>query len=121
MAREMPRILIVDSDPVNGKFLEAQLSQEHCKAVWFRDPHQALRQFRRHHYQAGILGLKLQSMSGVQLFRALKEKDPDIGLIILTGYPTVDTALATLKTGAYDYIKKPYKIDHLKTIVFRLL
>jgi len=121
MAYDATRILIVDDDQAHGKFLEEELSQGHCRATWIRDPREALRQFRRNHYQVGILDLKMPSMSGVELFHALKEKDPEIGLIILTGYPSVDTALATLKTGAYDYMKKPYKIDELRTIVFRLL
>jgi len=121
MAYDAARILIVDDDQTHGKFLEEELSQGHCKATWIRDPRQALRQFRRRQYQVGILDLKMPSMSGVELFQALREKDPEIGLIILTGYPSVDSALATLKTGAYDYLKKPYKIEDLKTIVHRLL
>jgi DNA-binding NtrC family response regulator len=60
-------------------------------------------------------------MNGVELFHKIREKDPEIGLIILTGFPSVDSALSTLKTGAYDYLKKPYKIADLKTIVYRLL
>jgi len=42
-------------------------------------------------------------------------------LVILTGYPSVDSALATLKTGAYDYVRKPYKMEELKKTVYRLL
>jgi DNA-binding NtrC family response regulator len=121
MAHETARILIVDDDASHGKFLEEELSQGNCKATWFRDPRQALRHFRRNYYKVGILDLKMPSMSGVELFQALREKDPEIGLMILTGYPSVDTVLATLKTGAYDYLKKPYKIANLKAIIFRLL
>src|SRR5579859_2206756 len=122
MAYEAARILIVDDDQVHGRFLQEELTHEgQCTATWVRDPREALRQFRHHQYQVGILDLKMPSMSGVELFHSLKEKDPDIGLIILTGYPSIDSALATLKTGAYDYMKKPYKIEELKTIVFRLL
>jgi DNA-binding NtrC family response regulator len=118
---ETARILIVDDDRENGKFLEEQLSTTGCKAVWFRDPRQALARFRRRQYQVGILDLKMPQMSGVELFQHLREKDPDIGLIILTGYPSVDSALATLKTGAYDYVKKPYKFEDIKRIVDRVL
>lgn len=121
MNREAARILIVDDDADNGRFLQEQLSDGLCKAVWFRDPRKALRQFRRGAYPVGILDLKMPHMSGVELFKLLREKDPEIGLIILTAYPSVDTALTTLKTGAYDYLKKPYKIDELKRIVGRLL
>jgi len=121
MAHEPVKILIVDDDQDHGKFLVEEFSQGPCKAVFFRDPRAALSQFRKKQYQVGILDLKMPSMSGVELFQSLRAKDPDIGLIILTGYPSVDSALATLKTGAYDYLKKPYKIADLKTIVYRLL
>lgn len=121
MAHESVRILIVDDDPDHGKFLVEEFTQGLCKAVFFRDPRAAISQFRKKQYQVAILDLKMPSMSGVELFQSLRAKDPDIGLIILTGYPSVDSALATLKTGAYDYLKKPYKIADLKTIVYRLL
>ena len=119
--RELARILIVDDDRQNGEFVQEQLSTHGCKAVWYSNPRQALRRFRRNRYQVGILDLKMPQMSGVELFQRLREKDPDIGLIILTGYPSVDSALATLKTGAYDYLKKPCKMEDLKKIVHRLL
>jgi DNA-binding NtrC family response regulator len=115
------RILIVDDDSQNGKFLEKELSQEGCEAVWFRDPREALAKFRRGAYLVGILDLKMPHMNGVELFHRLRELDPEIGLIILTGYPSVDSALATLKTGAYDYVKKPYKLESIKRAVSRVL
>ena len=121
MGHDTASILIVDDDRDNGHFLEEQLSNGSSKAKWFRDPRQALKQFRRKQFQVGILDLKMPQMSGVELFHKLREKDPDIGLIILTGYPSIDSALATLRTGAYDYLKKPYRIEDLRAIVHRLL
>src|SRR5438477_7978713 len=121
MKRDTAKILIVDDDRKNGEFLEQQLSREGCKALWYRDPRQALRRFRPNAFQVGILDLKMPQMDGVDLFKRLREKDPNIGLIILTGYPSVDTALATLKTGAYDYVKKPYKFEELRKVVYRVL
>ncbi|MFA5975303.1 MAG: response regulator [Elusimicrobiota bacterium] len=121
MRRDTARILIVDDDRENGLFLQEQLSNQIAKALWILDPRQALQQVRRGCFQVGILDLKMPRMDGVELFQRIREKDPEIGLIILTAYPSVDTALATLKTGAYDYVKKPYKIDDLKAVVKRLL
>ncbi len=121
MKHETARILVVDDDRQNGLFLQEQLSSEGCRVIWHGDPRKALQQVRRGSFQVGILDLKMPHMDGVELFQKLREKDSDIGLIILTGYPSVDSALATLKTGAYDYLKKPYKIDDLKRIVHKLL
>lgn len=121
MIHEAANILIVDDDRDNGQFLEEQFSNSVSKAKWFRDPREALEHFRAKKYQVAILDLKMPHMSGIELFKKLQEKDPDIGLIILTGYPSIDSALATLRTGAYDYLKKPFKIDELREIVHRLL
>jgi DNA-binding NtrC family response regulator len=120
-SREPARILVVDDDRENGTFLKEQLGGEDCNVVWFADPREALRLFRRGIYHVAILDLKMPRMSGVDLYKALREKDPDIGLIIQTAYPSVDSALATLKSGAYDYLRKPFKIVDLRNIVHRLL
>ena len=119
--RDVARILVVDDDRENGKFLEEQLTGKGCKVTWYPNPKRALDAFRAGAYQVGILDLKMPQMSGVELFKLLRQKDPGIALIILTAYPSVDSALATLKTGAYDYLKKPFKIEDLKQIIRRLL
>ncbi|HVO33133.1 MAG TPA: response regulator [Elusimicrobiota bacterium] len=121
MSRPVAHILVVDDDRDNGEFLRDELSLDRCSVTWVRDPREALKIAKRHRYQVGILDLKMPHMDGVELYHRLRDIDPDIGLIILTGYPSVDTALATLKTGAYDYVRKPYEIDELRRIVQRLL
>ncbi len=66
----------------------------------------------------------MPSIDGVEVFKKIREIDKQMGLIILTGYPTVDSALLTLKNGALDYIKKPFDIEQLKksieTQLFRM-
>jgi DNA-binding NtrC family response regulator len=114
------RILVVDDDRETGEFLQEHLSSDTCTVTWHAHPRQAL-QTRRGQFQVGIIDLKLPQINGVELFRRLREKDPDMGLIILTAYPSVDSALATLKKGAYDYVRKPYKIAELKGTVQKLL
>ena len=121
MEREKARILIVDDDQENGEFLQEQLSGSESKAVWHKDPRQALHQFRAHQYDIAILDLKMPGMNGVDLLQKLRQKDPELGFIILTGYPSVESALASLKTGAFDYIQKPYKPAEVQKVVHRLL
>ncbi len=121
MKTSVAKIFVVDDDRQNGTFLEEELSCTSCRVKWFQDPRQALRDFRRGTYQMGILDLRMPKMNGVELFHRLREKDPEIGIIILTAYPSVDSILDTLKTGAYDYLKKPYRIEELRAIVGRVL
>jgi two-component system, OmpR family, response regulator len=121
MYSETARILIVDDDRENGEFLQEQLSNQICKAVWKKDPRQALNQFRKNQYHIALLDLKMPLMNGIDLLGKLRQKDPDLGFIVLTGYPSIESALTSLKTGAFDYVQKPYKIHELKKIVERLL
>src|SRR5258708_17205844 len=110
MKRETARILVVDDDRENGEFLQEQLSREGCRVLWHRDPRNALKTLRRGAYQLGILDLKMPQMNGVELFNPIREKDPDIGLIIPTADPPVNPPLPPLKTRPYDYATKHYKL-----------
>jgi len=121
MPLQAPNILIVDDDTENGKYLQDCFTTDNCQATWFKDSKQALQDFRKGAYHVGILDLKMPRMNGVELLQRMRERDEDIGFIILTGYPSVETALTSLKKGAYDYVKKPFKIDELKKVVTRLL
>jgi DNA-binding NtrC family response regulator len=64
-----------------------------------------------------LLDMNLGEESGLDILREIKEADPDILVIIITGYGTVETAVEALKMGAYDYIKKPFKADAIHLIV----
>lgn len=121
MRTDSAKVLVVDDDRENGELIQEQLSGPTCHVTWFKNPQLALQQFRKGAYQVGILDLRMPHMNGVDLFEKLREKDPDIGIIMLTAYPSVDSVLKTLKTGAYDYLKKPYQMDELQAVVRRLL
>ncbi len=64
-----------------------------------------------------LLDLNLGSSSGLDVLRSMREADPEILVIIITGYGTVESAVEALKIGAYDYIKKPFKADAIHLIV----
>ncbi|MCD8492487.1 MAG: response regulator [Geovibrio sp.] len=64
-----------------------------------------------------LLDLNLGSTSGLDVLKALKDIDPELLVIIITGYGTVESAVESLKMGAYDYIKKPFKADAIHLIV----
>jgi DNA-binding NtrC family response regulator len=121
MDQNIVRMMLVDDDKENGTFLEEFFSKDPYRITWWRDPRVALQQFRRGRFQVAILDYKMPGMTGLDLFRELREKDPDLGVIMVTGYPNVDNALEAIKTGIYDYVKKPYKVEDLKIVVNRLL
>jgi len=72
-------------------------------------------------WDLALLDIKMPGMDGMELEARLKEADPDLILIMMTGYATVDTAVKALKNGAYDYLTKPVDPDELTHLVSKAL
>jgi len=66
-----------------------------------------------------ILDLSLPGCDGLELLRSLKESKPDLPVLIITGYASMDSALEAMKLGAYDYITKPFDLDEVQIIAER--
>lgn len=64
-----------------------------------------------------LVDVKMPEMSGLELTKELKKIDPNLGIIIMTGYPSINTALNALKNGASEYIVKPFRLDELTRII----
>lgn len=70
-------------------------------------------------YEMVITDVKMPKMDGPQLLHMVKRRYPNIDVIVMTGFPDLETAVDTLKGGAYDYILKPFDIDLLAAVVNR--
>ncbi len=68
---------------------------------------------RKNHYDIVILDVQMPDMTGVEALPEIKQVDPDIEVIVLTGHASVDTARSIIKNGAYDYLLKPYSMETL--------
>ena len=68
-----------------------------------------------------LLDLRLPGMGGIALLEKVKEKDPNALTIVMTGYGSVDSAVEAMKIGAYDYLEKPFKVEHLKLVIEKAL
>jgi PAS domain S-box-containing protein len=66
-----------------------------------------------------LLDLKMPGMDGMEVLERIQEMDPEILVIIITGFATVETAIEAMKQGAYDFIPKPFEPDHLRIVVSR--
>jgi len=107
------RVLVVDDEKGMRDMLTFNLSQEGYAVDAAENGQMALQAAGDRGYDLVICDLKMPGMDGVQTLAALKELDPDIEVIVATGYATVDTAIASMKKGAYDYIQKPFDLDEL--------
>src|SRR6202040_1303436 len=72
-------------------------------------------------FDIALLDIKMPGMDGMELQARLHEADPDLTIIVMTGYASVDTAVQALKRGAYDYITKPVDPDELSHLVANAL
>ncbi len=107
------RVFFVDDDPVAGRLFQRFAAESGCEIITFRDPAAALEAFREQPADAVITDLKMPGMTGIELLSELKLIDPQVPVIIITGYSGVDNAIEALRLGAADFIKKPYDAEEL--------
>ncbi len=113
----MEKILIVDDEAFIRENLERIIAEDGYRPISTESPEEAIRIVAEEEISLVLLDLNLGSSSGLDVLRAMREVDPEILVIIITGYGTVESAVEALKIGAYDYIKKPFKADAIHLIV----
>jgi signal transduction histidine kinase len=80
---------------------------------------QAIEMLKQYPVDLVTLDLKMPGFSGINVLEKIKQHDPDIEAIIITGYGSLDTAIEGLRLGAYDYISKPFDVNHILSLVKR--
>jgi DNA-binding NtrC family response regulator len=113
----MEKILIVDDEAFICENLERILQEEQYRTVAARTGQAAMDILKEEPVDLVFLDLNLPDTHGLDVLKRSKELDPDLLVIIMTGYASVESAVEALKLGAYDYIKKPFKADVIKLIV----
>ena len=113
------RILVVDDDESLRWVTQAQLQQSGYDVVAAADADAALEQVRSLAPDLVVTDLKMPGMSGLDLLKAIRAGYPEILVIVVTAFGTVETAGEAMKAGAYDYITKPVNVDELRLIVKR--
>lgn len=103
----MEKILIVDDEAFIRENLERILSEDGYRTYSTGSAAEAITMVSEDEIGLVLLDLNLGSSSGIDVLRSLREIDPELLVIIITGYGTVESAVEALKFGAYDYIKNP--------------
>ncbi len=114
-------ILLVDDKPNNLEVLSALLRQEGYEVRTARSGGEALADARAVPPDVIITDLRMPRMDGLEFFQAVRSLDADIPTIFITAFGTVESAVAAMKLGAYDYLSKPLDHEKLKLIVRRAL
>ncbi len=116
---EPARILVVDDEKVIREILCEFLALEGYVVTSVEDGESALGELKLHHYDLLITDLKMPGKSGIELLNAIEELKLNLITVVMTGFGTVETAIAAMKRGAYDYILKPFKVEEVVHIVER--
>src|SRR6516164_5493914 len=119
--RTKGRILIVDDELVVRDSLGKWFSSEGYSARPVGGAREALEVIQHGEFDIALLDIKMPGMDGMELQARLREADPDLTIIMMTGYSSVETAVQALKQGAYDYITKPVDPDELSHLVSNAL
>jgi two-component system response regulator AtoC len=116
-----PKILIVDDDDVMCRTLSEVLKKMSYEVISVQSGQDALCYFQNDVFDLILLDIKLPDMSGLDVLTDIKEIDNDPFVIMMTAYADIQTAVAAMKAGAYDYINKPFEIDELRLTIKKAL
>src|SRR5271154_5261835 len=116
-------ILIVDDEEDIRDLIAGILRDEGFEARVAGDSDSALNAVRVRRPQLVVLDIWLQGsrLDGIEVLDTLKREQPDLPVVMISGHGTIETAVASIKKGAYDFVEKPFKADRLLHVVERAL
>ena len=109
----MSRILIVDDEPRILLLLQSLLKANGYQVETARDGAAALETVQKGGIDITVTDLRMAPMDGMTLFREIKAIAPSMPVILLTAYATVETAVEAMKSGIFDYLTKPFKVEDM--------
>jgi len=115
------RILIIDDDTSLRRVLEYNLQEEGYAVTAVASGEEGLRRLQSEHYSLVITDMKMPGIDGMGVLKGVKELSPETLVIIITAFGTIDIAVEAMKSGAYDYITKPFNRDGLRLTVAKAL
>jgi len=114
-------ILVVDDEETMRDSCQQALSQDGNRVEVAEDGSTALAMLEKESFDLVILDLKMPGLSGMEVLEKVKEEYPEVVVVVITGYATIESAVEAMKKGAYDFIPKPFTPDSLRVIVKRAL
>lgn len=114
-------ILIIDDEEAIQDSCKQVLTKEGYRVYLAADAQEGLSIFRETSIHSVLLDLKLPGKNGMEILPALKKEKPDVPVIIITGFATIESAVEAIKLGAFDYLSKPFSPAELRVIVSKAL
>jgi DNA-binding NtrC family response regulator len=101
------KVLLVDDEQDFLDSLAERMRARGMDVTTTTSAEEAIKKAETESYDAIVLDLMMPEMDGIEVLQAIKEKRPDVGIILLTGYATLDKGIEAMKMGAMDFVEKP--------------
>jgi len=115
------RVLVVDDDKAICEYMETFLSKDGFDVKTLNDPSQAPDEVKNGGYHLVVLDLMMPKMDGLSVLERIRKVDNDVAVVIFTGYPSLETAVQSMKLDAVDYLKKPFNPEEFRVVVDRVM
>ncbi len=113
----MPSLLVVDDELSMREFLKILLEKEGYEVTTASEASSALELFQKEEFDLIISDIKMPGIGGLSLLEKVKEIDSSVPVIMITAYASPENAVFAMKSGAFDYITKPFKVDEIIKII----
>lgn len=113
------RILIVDDDRDLCVVLEARLQRAGYEVAWCTEGREALHRAAEETFDVVLTDLNMRGIDGIELAERLAASRPDVPVVVITAFGSLDTAVAAIRAGAYDFITKPFEVEFLDLALSR--
>lgn len=115
------RILVVDDEQIVRLSCERALGPAGYEIDVAVDAYEGLKKLESGSFDLVLTDLKMPGMDGIEFLEKVKAGWPEVQVVIVTGYQTIDTAVKSIKLGAFDYVNKPFTPEQIKEVVERAL
>ena len=113
-------ILVVDDDVDVCEYLQDFLTSEGYLVTIVNDPTQAIECMKKSEFHVVVLDIMMPKLNGIDLLEQIRHNDDDIAVIILTGYPSLETATSSIEHDVSAYIRKPFTISEFREAIQRI-
>lgn len=112
-----PKILVVDDEQSIREFLDIMLKKEGYEVSLAEDGEEAKALLKKKSFHMVISDLQMPNITGLELLEHVKNNYPDLVFLMITAFGTTESAVEAMKSGAYDYLTKPFKIDEVRLLI----
>ncbi|NTV57449.1 MAG: sigma-54-dependent Fis family transcriptional regulator [Deltaproteobacteria bacterium] len=114
------KILVVDDELIVRESLGGWLERDGHMVDKAASGEESLEKFEKTRYDIILLDIKMEGMSGLEVLKRVKEIDPDVSVVMITAYGSIPSAIEAMKSGAYEYLLKPFDPDELMVLIEKI-